>query len=80
MVDMIWMDAEVYNGKGTPTEYGEANDHILGPQNVRDVPCEGCPRMEECGKTGNACVAFRNWCTTGDWLDENRERLLRVLD
>lgn len=79
--DMIWTDAEVYNGRGTPSEYGaDPIDQILGPMNVRDVPCEGCPRMEECAGNGNACVAFRNWCTTGDWLDENRERLLRVLD
>lgn len=76
----IWTDAEVYNGKGTASEFHTEIEQNLGPINERPVPCEGCPRMEECGATGNACVAFRNWCTTGTFEDENRERLLRVLD
>jgi hypothetical protein len=48
------------------------------PENVRDVPCEGCSRADSCGVAMTECVAFRVWSATGDFLDKDVGRLLRV--
>ena len=46
----VWYDAEVYNGKGTKTEYGDGNEYYYGPENKRDCPCDTCPLFEQCLK------------------------------
>lgn len=48
------------------------------PENVRDVPCEGCSRADACGAALTECVAFRVWSASGDYLDKDVGRLLRV--
>ena len=48
------------------------------PENVRDVPCDGCSRMDECGVRMTECVAFRVWSACGDFEDKDVGRLLRV--
>jgi hypothetical protein len=48
------------------------------PENVRDVPCEGCARIDECAVRMTECVAFRVWSATGDFLDKDVARLMRV--
>ncbi len=48
------------------------------PEDVRDVPCEGCSRADSCGVAMTECVAFRVWSATGDFLDKDVGRLLRV--
>lgn len=48
------------------------------PENVRDVPCEGCPNMNSCGSSGAECVAFRQWSSSGDFGDADVGRLIRV--
>ncbi len=48
------------------------------PENVRDVPGEGCSRADSCGVAMTECVAFRVWSATGDFLDKDVGRLLRV--
>lgn len=48
------------------------------PENVRDVPCEGCSRADACGVAMTECVAFRVWTASGDFLDKDVGRLLRV--
>jgi len=61
------------------------------PESAREIPCENscprieecgtaaysCPRIEECGNNGFECKAFRNWSLTGNYYDNDVERLLR---
>lgn len=48
------------------------------PENVRDVPCEGCAKIDSCAASMTECVAFRVWSASGDFLDKDVGRLLRV--
>lgn len=48
------------------------------PENARDVPCDGCARESECAVRMTECVAFRVWSATGDYLDKDVTRLMRV--
>jgi hypothetical protein len=48
------------------------------PENVRDVPCDGCSNEAQCAVKLTECVAFRVWSASGDFLDKDVGRLLRV--
>lgn len=48
------------------------------PENVRDVPCDGCSNAEKCAATFGECVAFRVWSSDGDYQDRDVGRLIRV--
>lgn len=48
------------------------------PENVRDVPCEGCANIDRCAARMTECVAFRQWSALGDYMDKDVMRLLRV--
>jgi hypothetical protein len=72
-MDMIGFDNEFMNDPCTHSKI-----LLPIPENVRDVPCEGCPRMDACGVSMMECVAFRVWSATGDFLDEDVGRLMRV--
>jgi hypothetical protein len=77
MMDNIWYDSEVYNGRGTRTEYGDGNEYYYGPENKRECPCDTCPLYEQCLKDVTECSAMRNWCSKGDYKDKDVQRLLR---
>ena len=74
----VWYDAEVYNGKGTKTEYGDGNEYYYGPENKRECPCDTCPLYEQCLKDVTECSAMRNWCSKGNYKDKDVQRLLRA--
>ena len=73
----VWYDAEVYNGRGTKTEYGDGNEYYYGPENKREWPCDTCPLMEQCLKNATECSAMRNWCAKGNYKDKDLQRLVR---
>jgi hypothetical protein len=49
------------------------------PESARDVPCDGCPMMEDCGAKMLECVAFRQWSADGDFMDKDMARLRRAM-
>ena len=49
-----------------------------GPENKRDCPCDTCPMNAMCLENATECAAMRNWCSTGDFKDENVQRLVRA--
>ena len=57
---------------GKPT-----TEFFYGPENARDVPCDDCPMKDACEVSGKECVAFRNWASKGDFIDDDMTRLLR---
>jgi len=78
MVDMIWMDAAAYMGRGTKSEFSETEVHY-GPENKRECPCDTCPMMQQCLDNGTECSAMRNWCSKGDFADKDLMRLVRAM-
>lgn len=48
------------------------------PENVREVPCDGCSKVDACGVSMAECVAFRVWSASGDYEDKDVGRLMRV--
>ena len=79
MMDNVWYDSEVYNGRGTRTEYGDGNEYYYGPENKRECPCDTCPMAAQCLTNATECSAMRNWCSKGDYADKDVQRLLRVM-
>lgn len=72
-----------YFSISTDTSYmnGRSSASLLPlntPENVRDVPCEGCSLVDQCGVKLTECVAFRQWSASGDYQDKDVGRLLRV--
>ena len=49
-----------------------------GPENKRECPCDTCPMNTMCLENATECAAMRNWCSTGDFKDENVQRLVRA--
>lgn len=49
------------------------------PESARDVPCDGCSMIEDCGALGLECVAFRQWAADGDFMDKDMGRLRRAM-
>ena len=78
MIDMIWMDGEAYNGRGTKTEYSDGSEVHYGPENKRECPCDTCPIAQQCLENGTECSAMRNWCSKGDYADKDLMRLVRA--
>ena len=72
----VWYDAEVYNGRGTRTEFSETEVHY-GPENKRECPCDTCPMNLACLENKTECSAMRNWCSKGDYKDNDLQRLVR---
>jgi hypothetical protein len=75
----IWHDAEVFNGRGTRTEFVHEPIYMQGPVNKRDVPCTGCPNYSTCAKEVVECSAFRNWSGRGDYKDSDVMRFIRAV-
>ena len=73
MMDMIGFDNEFMSDPCTHSKI-----LLPIPENVRDVPCGGCDRENECAARMTECVAFRVWSASGDFLDEDVARLMRV--
>ena len=48
------------------------------PENVRPAPCDTCSQMDACAVRLTECVAFRVWSASGDYLDKDVSRLMRV--
>ena len=69
MIEMQWMDAGAYMGRGIRGENSAEVEHNYGPENKKDCPCDTCPMMMACGDKGTECAAFRNWATKGDYWD-----------
>ena len=78
MIDMIWMDAAAYMGRGVKSEFSETEVHY-GPENKRECPCDTCPMMQQCLDNGTECSAMRNWCSKGDFADKDLMRLVRAM-
>ena len=72
----VWYDAEVYNGRGTKSEFSETETHY-GPENKRECPCDTCPMNLACLENKTECSAMRNWCSKGDYKDKDLMRLVR---
>lgn len=68
----ISTDTSYMNGKSTASRVP-----LNTPENVRDVPCEGCPNENTCAVKLVECVAARQWYSTGDFDDKDVGRLLR---
>ena len=49
------------------------------PESARELPCDGCSMMEECGAKLLECVAFRQWAADGDFMDKDMGRLRRAM-
>ena len=79
-MENIWYDAEVYNGKGTKTEYGDGNEYYYGPENAKECPCDTCPMMQQCMDNATECSAMRNWCSSGDYWDTDGWDTKKVFD
>lgn len=73
MMDMIGFDSDFMSDPCTQSKI-----LLPIPENVRDVPCEGCTRMEDCAVRMTECVAFRVWSASGDFLDKDIGRLMRA--
>ena len=76
-MDMIWMDAEAYNGRGVKGEFSENTETVYGPENKRECLCDTCPMMQQCLENATECSAMRNWCSKGDYKDNDLQRLVR---
>ena len=72
-MDMIGFDNEFMNDPCTHSKI-----LLPIPENVRDVPCDGCVNESQCAVKLTECVAFRVWSASGDFLDKDVGRLLRV--
>jgi hypothetical protein len=72
-MDMIGFDNEFMNDPCTHSKI-----LLPIPENVRDVPCDGCSNEAQCAIKLTECVAFRVWSASGDFLDKDVGRLLRV--
>jgi hypothetical protein len=72
-MDMIGFDNEFMNDPCTHSKI-----LLPIPENVRDVPCDGCVNEAQCAVKLTECVAFRVWSASGDFLDKDVGRLLRV--
>jgi len=72
-MDMIGFDNEFMNDPCTHSKI-----LLPIPENVRDVPCDGCSNEAQCAVKLTECVAFRVWSASGDFLDKDVGRLLRV--
>jgi len=79
-MENIWYDSEVYNGRGTKTEYGDGNEYYYGPENKRECPCDTCPMFDTCLKNATECSAMRNWCSSGDYWDTDGWDTKKVFD
>lgn len=72
-MDMIGFDSDFMSDPCTQSKI-----LLPIPENVRDVPCEGCARMEDCAVRMTECVAFRVWSASGNFLDKDIGRLMRA--
>ena len=82
MTHEIWIDVEAM--KGVPDTFSngvfQRVDEILGPMNVKDCHCITCPLAATCMVNATECSAFRNWCSTGDYLDTDGLDMKTVVD
>lgn len=49
----------------------------LSDKDEREVPCDSCPKMNECGDQRVECMAARNWYYNGRYEDKDVGRLVR---
>ncbi len=52
-------------------------EYHTGPENKRDLPCDGCEFEDTCGAKNLECSAFRTWAHRGDYKDADVARLMR---
>ena len=50
-----------------------------GPENVRDIPCDTCEFADICAVKFLECSAFRNWTTSGNYVDSDVNRHTRAM-
>ena len=72
-VDMVCSQG-MYNNKRSNVA---GLDLYYGPENKMPIPCDTCPMMDTCMETGKECSAFRSWCTTGEYIEKNVQRLIK---
>jgi hypothetical protein len=49
------------------------------PENVRDMPCDGCSKAYSCEVKLTECSAFRNWSGTGNYMNTDVQRFIRAI-
>ena len=72
-IDMVCSQG-MYNNKRSNVA---GMDLYYGPENKMAVPCDACALYDACMETGKECSAFRSWCTTGEYIEKNVQRLLK---
>jgi hypothetical protein len=50
-----------------------------GPESVRDIPCDICEFADKCAVDLLECSAFRNWATSGNYVDSDVNRHTRAM-
>jgi hypothetical protein len=70
-MDMIWYDSEVFNGRGTRTEFSEGPYQFLGPVNKMELPCITCDRSKLCSDEAVECKAFKVWSQKGEYSERD---------
>ena len=66
------LDETVYSSPISGTFHG-------GPENVRDIPCDSCEFADICAVKFLECSAFRNWATSGNYVDSDVNRHTRAM-
>jgi len=74
----IWWDTEAYNGKGwKDPDAIKPEPEVYGCASKRECPCDTCPMAQQCLENATECSAMRNWCSKGDYKDQDLQRLVR---
>jgi len=69
----ISTDMSILNGRSTASQM-----FIPTPDNDREIPCDECPKANECAAAMTECVAARQWYGSGDYKDSDVGRLIRA--
>ena len=49
------------------------------PENVREMPCDTCSKVDSCADNMTECSAFRNWTAAGNFADSDVQRFIRAI-
>ena len=48
------------------------------PENKREIPCDTCKFSQVCEENVAECSAFRTWAASGDYIDSDVARHVRL--
>ena len=49
------------------------------PESAREIPCDSCEFADICAVKFLECSAFRNWATSGNYVDSDVNRHTRAM-